>query len=115
MSISPARYNFNIWRGATFHKHITLLTGDENSSPQDFDGFTALLEIRDAPDGNVIYTLSTANSRIELGDDGSIDLLIEPEDTQDFAWRLGYYDLILTGPDLISDPLLWGTFVVRGV
>lgn len=116
MSLQPAHYKFTIWRGATFSKRITYLLGDQNSDPQDLTGYTALLEIKDAPEGTVIFTLSTTNGRIVLGSvSGTIDLTISAADTAAITWVNGVYDLVLTSGSGVTDPILFGGFSVRGV
>jgi hypothetical protein len=115
MSIQPARYNFSIWRGATYRASFELLEGDEDSDPVNLVGYSALLEIRDKPGQNVLYTLSTTNGRIALAAEGTIELTIPAADTAGFAWNTGVYDLILTTPGNVSDPYLFGAVSVNGI
>lgn len=115
MSIQPERANFNIWRGATFRKRLTLTVDGE---PRDFTDYTAELIIRDEAEGDPLLTLTTENSRITLGDDnGQIDLVISAEDTADISWDIGVYDFTVTAPgvDGDTDALLFGTFRVSGI
>lgn len=118
MSLLPARATHTIWRGATFHKRITILTGMVGSDPRDLTGYTGLLEIRDAPQGTVLFTLSTGNNRITMGgSSGILELIISATDTAGLTWNSGVYDLTITapGPSGETDPILFGTFDVRGV
>jgi hypothetical protein len=117
MSLLPGKHNFVIWQGATFKKRINLFTDANAEVPWNLTGYSALLEIRPEPKSTtVLFTLSTANNRIDLGDtNGTIDLLIDDTDTAELPWTAGVYDLTITSSGGITDPLLFGGFAVRGV
>lgn len=116
MSFLPVKYNFTIWKGATFSKRLTLYTGEQGSAARDLTGYTALLEIKDKPEGAVLMTLNTANSRIVLGGaTGNIDLLISATDTGTINWQGGVYDLTIQSGAGVVDAILTGGFTVRGV
>lgn len=118
MSLEPARHNWKIWRGATFHKKVTILEGGIGSDPRDLTGYTALLEIKDVPDGTVLLTLSTANSGIVLGGAlGTVEIIISDTATATLTWKSGIYDLMITdaGGSDETDAILFGNFTVTGV
>lgn len=117
MTLLPARHNFTIWRGGTFNERITLLISDSASGPKDLTGYSGQLLIRNLPQGASIYTMTNANAGIVFGDAfGTIDLIIPASVTSALAWTHGSYDLIITAPDNgDADPILWGSFQVKGM
>lgn len=117
MSVQPAKYDFQIWKGATFNRRLTYLSAGTGSNPENLTGYTALLEIRNVPEAvTPLFTLSTINSRIILGGStGTIDLIISAADTATLSWKGGVYDLILTSGGAVATALLQGKFTVRGV
>lgn len=115
MSLQPARWNFVIWKGATFEENMTLLQGGQGSAGRDLSGYTGELIVRDEPEGTPLVTLDTNNGGIILDSDGNIQLNISDEDTTTIAWQTGVYDLTITSPGGTTDALLFGNFVVRGV
>lgn len=117
----PAKFTFLAWAGGTFRKRLTLLQGDDDSAPRDITGCTAVMTIRVAPRGTVLFTLNTTGSGITLGGAaGTIDLYISATDTLSFdGWASpsAIYDLSITDTSTSGDtePLLWGVFRVEGV
>ena len=85
-------YNFSVDQGATFSRRITLRNPDETL--YDLTGYTARMHIRrELPDTETMLILTTENGRITLGGNlGTIDLLVDDEDTATLT-RDGVYDL----------------------
>lgn len=107
----------SIFQGATYRHRITWkLAPDQNTTPTpvDLTGCTARMQVR-AKIGatEVLLTLTTENGGVTLGGTaGTIDLLIEAEDTAAITWTSGVYDLeiIFTNGDVRR--LLYGEVVV---
>lgn len=117
MSLMPDRYDFTIWRGATFRNTLTLYTAESTTSPpRDLTGYTALLEIYDQPQGNLLVSLTDTDG-ITLGDDaGTIELYLSASDTDTLTWEAGVYELSITAPGPgDTDILLFGHFKVKGL
>lgn len=114
-SLNPAKKDFEIWKGATFDKTLTLYTGATTSTPAwDLTGYTASLDIKDQ-DGTVLLSLTTSNSRIVLGGTaGTIRLVIDATTTGALTWTRGAYDLALTTGSTVYVPI-YGAFNVTGV
>jgi hypothetical protein len=108
MSITPARYNFQVWRGATFRKTLTLHEGDKNAPVIDLTGYSATMPITS---GATTLLLDNV-SGITLGD-GTIDLYISDETTAAISWKLGSYKLFLENPSGEKDILLYGNFSIK--
>lgn len=114
---APFKVKFVIYQGATFSKTLTWKTAPDEDSPKtpvDLTGCTARMQVR-AKIGatEVLLTLTTENGGITLGGTaGTIDLLIEAEDTAAITWTSGVYDLeiIFTNGDVRR--LLYGEVVV---
>jgi hypothetical protein len=113
MSLQPARYNFSIWKGATFRKQLTLLQPD--STPRDLTGYTGNLIIRLKPEGESLLELTDANGGVSFQPGGIIILRIESTVTELLSWNNGIYDLLITGLDNITEVLLYGNFSVKGI
>lgn len=116
MTLMPDKRDFAIWRGATFKHRIEYLTGAKGSPAQNLTGHTAELIIRNQMGGAALYTMTTANAGIViLPLTGIIDLLIPAATTAGFTWQSGVYDLTITSPGSVTDALLWGKFVCKGI
>lgn len=113
----PGREKFYAWKGATFRSRITVYESDSTTDARDLTDYTAELIIRDEPEGTILLSLTTENGGITLGGvDGTLDLFIDAVDTQDIDWKVGVYDLTITGgDDDDTDALLFGNFVVEGI
>jgi len=88
-----------LWNNSTFQ--TTLELTDENDDPTNMTGWEVLIEIRDAKArngtfGNLLYTLSTANSLVSLGTPtaGLLSLTIPFSDAVNFTWTHGYFDAL---------------------
>lgn len=118
MSLLPAKFDFTIWKGATFRKQLVLRTGGPDSPLRNLTGYTSELVIRPEAEGAALLTLTTANGKIILGGvNGTIDLVIDAATTAAITWPSGVYDLTITAPGGSgeTDALLYGGFKVRGV
>lgn len=114
MSLTPAKLNFRIWKGATFKKRLTFYADEDGDVPRDLTGWSAELIIRPKADASPLLSLTTGDG-IELDDDGNIDLYISDDDTVDITWEQGVYDLTLTDPSGDTDALVYGLFTVQGI
>lgn len=114
MSLDPARHNFTIYKGATFRKRVTLLTGGTGSSARDLTNYSASLVIRKSPSDPTIYLTLTESSGLTLGGvAGTIDIVISAATTGALTWQSGTYHLYITAPSAgDTDAILWGAFKV---
>ena len=85
-------YNINLDQGATFRRSIVVKNPD--GSLYDFTNHTARMQIRSEIDSSdVMIELTTENARIVLGGtDGTIELVIDADDTETLQYD-GVYDL----------------------
>lgn len=113
MSVQPAKVNFVIWKGATFSKTLTLNLID---GPMNTGSHSAVMNIKDKPNGTTLFTLSTANGRISMGGtNGVIYLHIDEEDTATFNWLGAVYSLLITDGAGETDSILYGSVKVRSI
>jgi hypothetical protein len=114
MTLLPDRHNFTVWRGGTFRTRLTLYT-DAGITPRDLTGYTARLVCENPDTDEILLNLTTGNGGIEIdGLLGTIDLYISDEATQAITWNVGQYELKITSPSGDTDPLLYGSIVVKG-
>ena len=92
------QYNLIIDQGAHFERLMTITNPD--GSEYDLTGYTARMQIRTEIDADdIMCELTTANGRIELGDEeGTVRLIIESAVTETFDDE-GVYDLELIDSD----------------
>lgn len=116
MSPKPAKFNLEVWRGATFTHRFTYYTGaDDTTPPVDLTGWTATLRVRPTSTLDSIL-LTTENGGVELGgESGTIDVLLDAGVTADLNWQTAVYELLLVDGDGETIPLVWGSLRVRGV
>lgn len=116
MSLEPARKDFTVWRGATFHTRLQLLTGDTGSPAQDLTGYSASCSLRDPEDTTIILmTLTNVNGGVVLGGAaGTVDIIIDDAVTTTITWPTALYELFLTDAGGDTDIFLHGTFKVKG-
>lgn len=69
---------------------------DDSGDSVNLDGYTALAQVRTRPNaGTVLHEWSTATSRIVLSESR---VTLKVDDSEDWTWRAGVYDLHLTDP-----------------
>lgn len=116
MEFEPFKENLSIPVGGTFSPDPWVWSTGETlatATPVDLTGCSAVMQIREKIDSaDVLFTLSTANGRIILGDDeGSVALNISDEDTADIDWKKGVYDLRIEFPSGVSIFFMEGSVV----
>jgi hypothetical protein len=96
--VLAGQYNLIIDQGAHFERLMTITNPD--GSEYDLTGYTARMQIRTEIDADdIMCELTTANGRIELGDEeGTVRLIIESAVTETFDDE-GVYDLELIDSD----------------
>jgi hypothetical protein len=112
--MAAERYNFIIEQGVNFDYSLVFYTGNsEEDEPFNLTGYTAKMQVRStAESADLIIELSTTNGRIVLGGTaGTIDLLIDADDTEDleFGENPALYDLIITSGAGVVTRLLQGS------
>lgn len=78
MAELPLSLDLTIAANRSYTKRFRWLPG---GTPQDFTGWTARLQVRQAPESTVLIELSTEDGGITLSDDGYIDLFAPLEKT----------------------------------
>lgn len=107
----PGSWDFAVVQGATFDQ---TLTWKYNGSPVDLTGWSAHMQIRSAPGGQLYSDLTDTGGEISLGGTaGTIRLVLAAAVTAAFTWDSGYYDLMLTSPAGAVTYLLAGSFTVQ--
>lgn len=109
--------NRAIIQGATYTQSLTWKTAadeDATKTPVDLTGCTARMQVRAKVGASeVLLTLTTENGGISLGGTaGTIDLLIDAEDTAELTWSAGVYDLEIVYPGGQVRRLMYGTVAV---
>lgn len=107
----------SILQGATFSWSFTWKTApDEDSAktPVNLTGCTARMQIRSKVESpEVLLSLTTENGGIALGGTaGTIELLIDADDTAAITWTSGVYDLEIVFPGGQVRRLMYGSVVV---
>jgi len=88
-----ALINFKLAQGATWQNDFKWID-KTNNTPINLAGYTAKLEIRNKPGGNVLYhTSSTANGEITLDEqNGIFKIEIPAVATEAFNFKVAHYD-----------------------
>lgn len=108
--MAASKYKLAIEQGATYPRVFTWKAGDP-ATPVDLTGCTARLQIRGrVTDADVLYEMtSEPGGGLVLGDAaGTIALTIPDEDSAEWTWRSGVYDLEIAFPDGTVRRLLRG-------
>ena len=109
----PAKLKLTIYQGATFRKRLTWKAGTP-AVPVDLTGCTARMQVREEVDSPAaLLTLTTENGGIALGGAaGTIELVVEAEDSAAFTWNSGAWDLEIVHPGGEVTRLAQGSVVV---
>lgn len=107
------------YTGETFDKTWVWSTGSstETATPVNLTGCTAKLQVRPTVDSStVLLELSTSSGITLGGTSGSIRVLVTDEQTSQFTWNQGVYDLFIYFPDGTSIVRMGGQVsVIKGV
>jgi hypothetical protein len=106
------QYDFTIDRNSTVTR--TVVWKDVNGTPVPLAGYSAVLQIRQAPSAtSVVLELSTVNGKLAInGAAGSVTLTISPTDTLLLTARRYFYDLRLVSGTGLATRLLQGVIIV---
>ena len=109
---TPAKLKLTIYQGATFRKRLTWRA--PSKAPIDLTGCTARMQIRAKIEATTpLLTLTTENGGISLGGTaGTIELLIDADDTAALTWTSGVYDLEIVFPGGQVTRLTYGSVTV---
>lgn len=113
----PARHSLVLWEGATYRQQLTLLQFG-GLTPLDLTGYTAILTVRQAPEGAVLLTLSSSGPGIVLGGSaGTLWLYVTASQTQSLGVRGAVYQLSITDTASTGDTnvIMWGSFAIQGI
>ena len=103
-----AKFRIKIEQGATYRPDPFILRDKSTQAVLDLTGCTARMQIRNkvsSPD--ILCELTTGNGGIVING-GSIALFISADDTAEFNFKLGVYDLELIYPNADVVRLLEG-------
>lgn len=82
-------------------------------TPVDLSGYTARMKIKDRVGGTTLVELTTENGGISLDNTAKkIVLTISADDTDEYTWTRGVYDLELVSPTDVVTKLLTGKIKV---
>ena len=114
---APTKVPLKIYQGATFFESWAWSTAPDESSPYtpvDLTGCTARMQIRAKIEAtSPLLTLTTENGGISLGGTaGTIELLIDADDTAALTWTSGVYDLEIVFPGGQVTRLTYGSVTV---
>lgn len=110
--MTATNYTFQCEQGATFLR--TIIWKDENNQPINNSTYSASMEIRAGANQEPISTLSTANSKIELGGgNGAITMQLDALETSSFKQGDYFYDIQLQAADNSVTRVLEGIFSVK--
>jgi hypothetical protein len=114
---APFKVPLKIYQGATFFESWAWSTAPDESSaytPVDLTGCTARMQVRAKIDATTpLLTLTTENGGISLGGTaGTIELLIDADDTAALTWTSGVYDLEIVYPGGQVTRLAYGSVTV---
>lgn len=105
--------NRSIIQGATYMLSFTWKAGVDKI-PVDLTGCTARMQVRTKVGASIpLLSLTTENGGISLGGTaGTINLLIDAEDTAALSWTSGVYDLEIVHPGGQVRRLMYGSVTV---
>ncbi|MEX1197802.1 MAG: hypothetical protein WEB57_08095 [Pseudohongiellaceae bacterium] len=110
--MSAAKYDIEIQRYADFVLPLQILTGSgENAVATDLTDKELRMQIRRTVEEREYLTeLNTDNGGINLvaATEGRIELVIGEEETRNFNWQEGVYDLLLITPGERTRRILQG-------
>jgi hypothetical protein len=106
-------YSFRIYKGTSFSERFIW---SENDIPVDLTGWDAQVQLKSTGNGEII-SLSVDDGTIALGNNGEIDLALDPTATAllipgSYAW-----DILLKNPNgIIIAPIVSGVAtIIQGV
>jgi hypothetical protein len=107
MTVIPDRYDFPIYRGASFYETITI--------DKDLTNCSVAMSITKQPKGDSLLLLSTSNGKITLNaSQGKIYINLSAAETQALLWRRGKYEIAITNNSTgIVDIILQGFAIVE--
>lgn len=113
--MSAGKHDIVIEQGATFHRRITYT--DDADNPIDLTDWTARMQVRENFSTDpALAEWTTETNGLDITDpvNGVIEILIEADESQEWTFRSGVYDLELVQPapgdDVIR--LIKGNFTV---
>lgn len=106
----PGKYNIVCPQGATFSQQLTWIIGE---TPVDLTGYTARMQVREKHTSTIYnLNLTTENGGITLGgDEGTILITIDANDTGDLVAKEYVYDLELDSGGEVTR-IIEGKFIV---
>ena len=108
------KVNLSIDQGASFSKTVTWKAGTP-AVPVDLTGCTALAQVRaQLGSAEIQHTFSTTLGNLFLGGTaGTIDLVMEDEQTAAATWKTGVYDLLILFPNGSKRRLMNGNITIK--
>lgn len=112
---SVGYFDIVVSRGASYATSMIIKVDNEPLNLTDYD---AKLQVRDSYDSeDILYEMSTDIGNIEITPmSGKVDLIISKDDSVEFDFDVGLYDLLLISPSGEVLRYLEGNFrVLKGV
>lgn len=105
------KVNLQMDQGGSFAKTVTWKPA---GVPADLTGCTALAHVRGQINAAVVlHTFSTELGNLILGGTaGTIELVMQDEETAAATWKAGVYDLMILFPDGTKRRLMNGTVTI---
>jgi len=105
------KVNLQMDQGGSFLKRVIWKPA---GIPANLTGCTAIAQVRSQLNSEVVlHTFSTAVGNLLLGGaTGTVELVMQDEETAAATWKTGVYDLMILFPDGTKRRLLHGTATI---
>lgn len=112
---SIARHNLIIRNNATF-KLTLRYTDPVTGAPLALTGWSVLMQFRDGPGGKLLDSFTTGTGFTIDQPNGIVNFKVQPGEIQAWAFKSGWFDIVMTEPGGDKDCWLEGKFdIVQGV
>jgi len=104
-------YDIEVYQGEKWA--MTVYAKDDNDAPLTLTGYTAKMDVRPGPGGDLLLHMETGGQGITItGAAGQIDLELTSAQTAALAFEKGRYDLFIVSSGGDPTPLFRGDFAV---
>jgi len=104
-------FDIEVYQGETWT--MTMNLTDDNNAAKDLTGYTAKLDVRPNPGGDLLLHMETGGQGITItGATGQIDFALTAAQTSVLAFETGRYYLFIVSGAGSETPLIRGQFTV---